>query len=203
MASPRICSVDGCGKRRFGYGFCCNHYRRWKLYGDPLKGRAPNGDRIRYLRQVVLQYGGDDCLVWPYARLTQNGYGVMKWEGRQQPVHRVVCQIIHGAAPSPKHQAAHLCGKGHEGCCTPSHIVWKTPSENLADKVIHGTDNRGERSPWAKLTESDIREIRAARGTITAEVAGCAVWRQFRNDQQNMASREMGLAGMRGQCWIR
>lgn len=35
----RICSIDDCEKRVVGFGFCENHYRRFKAHGDPLAGR--------------------------------------------------------------------------------------------------------------------------------------------------------------------
>jgi hypothetical protein len=40
-------------------------------------------------------------------------------------------------------------------------LSWKTREENEADKIIHGTGARGEKSGLAKLTESDVHEIRA------------------------------------------
>lgn len=36
----RICSVSGCEKSHLARGYCDKHYRRWRLYGDPL-GQAP------------------------------------------------------------------------------------------------------------------------------------------------------------------
>jgi DNA-binding GntR family transcriptional regulator len=39
-------------------------------------------------------------------------------------------------------------------------LSWKTPSENQMDRVVHGTSNRGEQHPLAKLTEADVRAIR-------------------------------------------
>ena len=32
----RNCSVEGCERVHFGLGYCSSHYRRFKLYGDPL-----------------------------------------------------------------------------------------------------------------------------------------------------------------------
>jgi hypothetical protein len=33
---PRRCSIDGCGRKHFGHGWCQLHYGRWARYGDPL-----------------------------------------------------------------------------------------------------------------------------------------------------------------------
>lgn len=44
-------------------------------------------------------------------------------------------------APSstPAHECRHICGNGHLGCVTPSHLEWGTHAENMADAVAHGT----------------------------------------------------------------
>lgn len=39
--------------------------------------------------------------------------------------------------------------------------------ENVADTLIHGTRNRGERSGAAKLTRDKVATIRALRGVET------------------------------------
>lgn len=65
-------------------------------------------------------------------------------DGRTHTVSRLVCEYINGKAPSPEHEAAHNCGKGHEGCVNPLHMRWATRAENFSDKVIHGTSMRGK-----------------------------------------------------------
>ena len=74
----------------------------------------------------------------------------------------VMCTLAHGPRPSDRHEAAHSCGKGHEGCISPRHLTWKTRAENEADKVIHGTLRKGEAINTAKLTEADIPIIRGS-----------------------------------------
>jgi hypothetical protein len=83
--------------------------------------------------------------------------------------HRFVCQEVHGAPPSDRHHAAHSCGKGHEGCINPRHLRWATPLENAHDAIVAGTYPHGETVGTAKLTECDIRNIRAeyAKGGLT------------------------------------
>lgn len=43
-----------------------------------------------------------------------------------------------------------------------SNLVYGTPAENAADKLLHGTHHRGERHPRAKLSEADVLSIRAS-----------------------------------------
>jgi hypothetical protein len=37
--SDRTCQIEACGKRVHGRGLCPMHYRKWRLYGDPLASR--------------------------------------------------------------------------------------------------------------------------------------------------------------------
>lgn len=161
MADKSLCKIDGCGKRSERCGWCLAHYKRWHRHGDPMAGRISNGEPLRFYRDVVLTYDGDDCLIWPFARTTA-GYGMIN--GRY--VHRMACESEHGPAPTRKHQAAHSCGKGHLACVTKRHLSWKTHTENMADTLVHGTHNRGARQGQSKLAETDVADIRALKGTM-------------------------------------
>lgn len=54
-----------------------------------------------------------------------------------------------------------------DGCVNPRHLRWDSRAGNLADRLTHGTDHRGEKAPWAKLTDSDILEIIALKGLLS------------------------------------
>ena len=162
MATLRLCSIPDCGKRHFGRGWCMPHYKRWRRHGDPLLGNIAHGEALKYFTEIVLPYSGDECLKWPYSGVA--GYGGIRIKGQHRLVHRLVCEHVNGPPPTPDHEAAHLCGKGNEGCCAARHLVWKTHAGNMADTVGHGTSTKGERNPLAKLTDDDIRAIRLMRG---------------------------------------
>lgn len=101
-------------------------------------------------------------------------------------VHRVICHTFHGDPPSASHHAAHDNGDRKNN--RANNLAWKTPAENEADKIRHGTSRkglssavplerrargathgrntkpegtaRGERAGRAKLTEAKIVAIR-------------------------------------------
>jgi hypothetical protein len=84
--------------------------------------------------------------------------------GKRTVASRYVCELAHGAPPTPKHEAAHSCGNGKDGCVNQNHLSWKTRTENQADRLEHGTHNRGARQGRSKLNEDDVREIIALKG---------------------------------------
>ena len=125
--------------------------------------RTRPGDPKRFYYQVVIAYDGDECLDWPFGRDAW-GYGKLHLGGRSCGVHRLVCERAHGPKPTPKHEAAHSCGRS--SCCNRNHVSWKTPAENCADKLLHGTVNRGERNGAVKLTAEQAREIMSLKGKL-------------------------------------
>lgn len=171
MATQSICSIPGCGKVHYAREWCGMHYMRWYTHGDPM-GVAPKRDTKcqKYYREVVLRHEGDDCLIWPFSR-DSRGYGHLRRDGKVKSTSRLVCEDINGPCPSPIHEAAHTCGKGHLGCVSPAHLIWKTRADNQADRITHGTDIRGERNVRSKLTVQNVRDIRSELSLTRTEMA--------------------------------
>ena len=109
----------------------------------------------------------DACVLWPHS-VGASGYGQFQLNGQKLGVHQFVCECVHGQRPSKTHQASHSCGV--RLCINPHHLRWATPKENQADRLHHGTANRGEQHYLARLTEADVLEIRSlyGRGHVTA-----------------------------------
>lgn len=72
-------------------------------------------------------------------------------------VHSLVLTAFVGSRPSG-HEAAHIDGNGHNNRL--ENLMWATPKVNAAQRVGHGTQHRGEKTPNARLTEADVRAIR-------------------------------------------
>lgn len=161
MAEVALCNIEDCcnpaGKSR---GMCNAHYLRFLRRGNPTSGRTMNGEKAAYL----LAHMWDDCPKWPYKRMS-NGYAQIHWKSaktRSQLVHRVVCELVNGPPPTDKSEAAHACGKGHEGCFGARCLSWKDRTGNAADMVAHGNSAWGERSYFARLTKAQVVEILAS-----------------------------------------
>lgn len=165
------CSVGGCSSPAITRGYCGTHYARVLRTGKEEVSGTPRGEPMQFLDDVVMAHEGDNCLIWPYSRNSE-GYGTV-WDGEKMDrVHRIVCTRLYGPAPFSGHEGAHSCGRGHEACVSPHHVRWDTRAGNFADKIAHGTHNRGERNDQHKLTEADVRQIRALKGRQTqAEIA--------------------------------
>jgi hypothetical protein len=157
----RICAIDGCGRYCKGHGLCELHLKRLKRHGDvgPVSTVLTKRGEPREWLLAHVNYNGVDCLIWPYAKMT-NGYPLTWWNNKKAGGHRVMCELANGPPPSPEHEAAHSCGNGRNSCISPVHLNWKTPMENSAEKYAHGTMTMGSASPFAKLTEYDIPIIR-------------------------------------------
>lgn len=115
------------------------------------------GRGLEWLKENVA-YSGEDCLIWPLSR-TYQGYGQLGYFGKVKKAHHVMCMLVNGPRPSKRHEAAHSCGNGHNGCCHPKHVSWKTPAENRADTIKHGTYAK---KVARKLTIDQVEEIKAS-----------------------------------------
>lgn len=108
---------------------------------------------------------------WPAGRLLKStplvkgylGVTLLK-DGKKHTslIHRLVVRAFIGPKPTPIHQAAHSDGNNQNNVL--GNLRWATPVENAADRLAHGNQPWGSRSPLAKLTEHEVRAIRAATG---------------------------------------
>jgi hypothetical protein len=113
--------------------------------------------QIAFDRLVMLET--DECVIWPHSRGT-TGYGKMRAGdgGRHQSVPALALECRVGPRP-PGMEAAH--GPCHDrACMNYRHLSWKTRRENHADKRRDGTVQRGEQGTLAKLTDTQVVELR-------------------------------------------
>ncbi len=152
----KTCSAAGCNRPPIARSLCTLHYQRAKAAGalpDPL----PTGEPLAWLKRNV-SHSGDECLVWPFGS-SGNGRGEVRLNGKRITAARAMCILVHGAPTFPGAQAAHSCGNGSNGCVNPDHLRWDTPIGNAGDRLLHGTDIRGEKHPLVKLSSAQVLQI--------------------------------------------
>lgn len=141
------CSIPGCDQPMRSRGWCSKHWFRWRRTAA-----------LAWLGSAVTNVT-DECIDWPFGK-TGDGYGAVRVDGQQRKAHHVALELVGRATPTGDQETRHLCGR--PPCINPRHLLVGTPSENQHDRVTHGTDHRGARNRFSKLTEADVRAIRAS-----------------------------------------
>jgi len=88
---------------------------------------------------------------WEWARARQSrGYGLVRYNGKQRPSHRVSYELWNGPIPDG-HYVLHHCD--NPTCIKPDHLFTGTQSDNLSDCSIKGRNSK-------KLTIQQVEQIR-------------------------------------------
>ena len=125
--------------------------------------RVSDGPLKRWIEKHFFYADKDWCLIWPFAR---KGGGYAEFSSQHLLVHRLMCEFRNGPPPSPTHQAAHSCERGHDGCVNPWHLDWKTPTENQLDRFRQDASAK----PREKLTAEQVFAIRALKGVEPSDI---------------------------------
>lgn len=165
------CSVEGCPKAAdASRGWCRMHYGRWRRTGDTGEASAryakPDAEPFERLRHTGWTVTGTGCWEWDGSR-RPTGYGVVSMgQQRLEYVHRVSWRVYRGAIPAGMF-VCHRCD--NPPCLNPEHLFLGTLQDNNADMLA----KRRNVTPPPKLSEADVRDIRAARmsGVPGAELA--------------------------------
>jgi hypothetical protein len=89
----------------------------------------------------------------------------------RRSIHCLVLTAFVGPRP-PKMQGCHFPDRNPTNNRL-ANLRWDTVSRNHADKVFHGTSNRGEAHPFAKLSKKSVLRIlrRRKRGATLSSLA--------------------------------
>jgi hypothetical protein len=104
------------------------------------------------------EYGA--CILWEGPRAGK-GYGVISWQGKQVYIHRLIYQLHNPDAILDI--VRHTCDTPN--CWEIDHLINGSTAENVDDKIkklrhVFGMDNYN-----TKLTDDDVRAIRASTKT--------------------------------------
>lgn len=98
----------------------------------------------------------NDCWVWTCYR-DKKGYGLLTWNGRTRRAHHIAWILAYGSVPVGL-QVLHKCD--NPSCVKPSHLWLGTNADNVRDKMAKNRGCKGEHHGAARLTESDIEQIK-------------------------------------------
>lgn len=104
-----------------------------------------------------------ECWVYLYHR-APFGYGMLWVNKHLVPAHRFSWELSNGLIPKGL-WVLHHCD--NPPCVRPDHLFLGTPQDNVHDMIAKGRARyvarplKGEANPRAKLTEVQVREIRA------------------------------------------
>jgi hypothetical protein len=116
---------------------------------------APNRKEVEY---TITESGCHVCT----SHSLRDGYPQVNRGGRKGLLSRHILREKLGRELQEGLGALHTCG--NRLCINPEHLYEGTATDNMLDSLYHGTANClnmiGEKCPWSKLTEEDVRYIR-------------------------------------------
>ena len=145
----------------------------------------------RFQNRTIRDENG--CHIWQ-GSTNANGYGQVRLGDKSVLVHRAAYEHHKGEIPVGN-VVRHRCNQ--RACCNPEHLETGTHAENMRDMALAGRHFtkthpekviRGSNHYAAKLTEDQVREIRARQGTDSSAVVAadygisasmiCRIWRR-------------------------
>jgi hypothetical protein len=135
----------------------------------------------------------DACWLWR-GPTDRDGYGIITYHNRASRAPRIAYIIAHGSIPDGA-AICHTCD--NPLCVRPDHLYAGSLSDNRRDAqqrnrwARKNLDNvpRGERNTRARLTDDDVREIRAA---LARNETQPAIAKRYGVNQATISSIKLG-----------
>jgi hypothetical protein len=159
--------------------------RKYQTVEDVLKNTKLNGT----------------CMEWQ-GGVNKEGYAACAPYGlfSSQLLHREVFALTKGERPSV---VMHACD--NQICINPKHLFAGSPEANLIDKLLKNRQAQGEKNGNAKLTQTQVAQIRRMRSEHLCtykqiqnrfDISRATVWRVLSktNWRSNGNNRQQGAA---------
>lgn len=185
--SNRICAI--CSTPFYGYAASVLQGKS-KFCSRACYGISRRRGALQRFWANVTPKSVEEC--WNYSSASpqiNHGYGVVVVDGKQTQAHRYSWELHNGPIPAGL-WVLHKCD--NRKCVNPNHLFLGDLQDNVDDMVKKGrrAPTKGEKNPKAKLTWSDVDEIRRllkggqeSRSTIANRfgVSKCSIGRIDRN----------------------
>jgi len=189
----------------YGYCHCGCGQKTWiptksqaalgYVKGQPVRfihghGRRKQGSLADAFWLHVTSGNPNDCWEWQGGK-NPKGYGQLYYRRAQHKAHRLSWELHNGPIPGGM-DVCHKCD--NPPCCNPNHLFLGTRAENTLDMYAKGRNRQinGEKCHKAKLTESDIPEIRRLHSEGMSQTA---LAKQYGVSQHSISSI------VRGKSW--
>jgi len=130
-----------------------------------IKDNRPLGmDRLgrKHLHHKILYWiDKNGCFICSSHARNRTGYPGIRIDGKTLTVARYLYSLKFPI--SEKECIRHICD--NRECINIKHLIRGTKKENMQDCVQRGRTSRGSKHPFAKLTESQVIEIRQSKET--------------------------------------
>lgn len=129
-------------------------------------------------RAKIAFAGPGECWLWTAGK-NSYGYGDVWARGKVRKAHRESYEDEHGEGSADGLVVRHKCDV--RACVNPAHLELGTVSDNNRDMMERGRNAqaKGEANGSAKLTEADVRTIRATYVSGCREFGQHALGRRF------------------------
>ena len=127
----------------------------------------------QYILDRIIINLDSDCWNWTKSKdkYEYGAIGPTKWYKlyHKSKAHQLSYIAFNGVYPKELH-VLHKCN--NRSCCNPDHLYIGTNADNMRDRILDGTSNKGktynngERQGNSKLTSSDIRYIKVLLTTM-------------------------------------
>lgn len=145
-------------------------------------------DFVRFMRMVNIHPDLGGCWIWE-GNKPDGRYGHFTVDGKAVKAHRWLYAFL-GNALSEGEVVRHRCDNPQ--CVNPDHLLSGTSADNTADMHERGraANRQGERHPLVRLTEDQVRTIRALKAGGRTETSLAAEFGVGRGQIGKIARRE-------------